>query len=255
MSLIEARSDTLRLTERRLGLNVSSLCGKSDSLGPNVCSLHSMEHSLSPKNDLFEFKLYSLEPRWYSVASRRHSLGPTRYRLHANQSLLRLTMSPVNSDQALALLAAVRKELILSQSTLGKLVGRERRTVMRWQQGRANPYPWHWEAMARAVHPRNRALASQLAAAGGHTLVSLGLEAPAPPPAPPPPAPAPAGPAPRHLVDSIVCAAAEAIQLTPQAIRPALVAAFERASALGMASDAVLGGLAPAKPRKGQTSA
>jgi hypothetical protein len=164
-------------------------------------------------------------------------------------------MSPVTPDQALALLDAVRKELILSQAKLGAIIGRERRTVMRWQHGKRRPYPWDWERMARAVHPRNRALAAQLAAAAGQTLVSMGLEAPAPPPAPPPAAPAPAGPAPRHLVDSIVCAAAEAIQLTPQAIRPALMAAFERASALNMASDAVLGGLAPAKPRKGQTSA
>ena len=48
---------------------------------------------------------------------------------------------------------------------------------------------------------------------------------------------------PALLVDSVVCAAAEAMQLTPQAVRAALVAAFERADALGMSTGDVLGAL------------
>jgi hypothetical protein len=144
----------------------------------------------------------------------------------------------------------VRSELTLSQRELGDICKYERRTVMRWEHGSTLPSPWDWEAMARAVHPSNADLAGKLAAAAGQTLVSLGLEAPPPPPpppAPPPPPPAPPPPATAHLVDSIVCAAAEAMQLTPAAIRPALVAAFERAAALHMEAGAVLSGLGSAR--------
>jgi hypothetical protein len=48
------------------------------------------------------------------------------------------------------------------------------------------------------------------------------------------------------LVDSIVCAAAEAMGLPPQALRPALRAAFSRAEEIGISVQAVLGVLAPA---------
>src|SRR4029077_16663730 len=56
---------------------------------------------------------------------------------------------------------------------------------------------------------------------------------PPPPPRPPPPAPPPP-PDPRYIVDTVVCAAAEAIQLMPEAIRPALRAAFRRARLAGL---------------------
>jgi hypothetical protein len=48
------------------------------------------------------------------------------------------------------------------------------------------------------------------------------------------------------MVDSIVCAAAEAMQTAPHVVRPALVAAFERANALGMTAAEVLRGMAEA---------
>jgi hypothetical protein len=51
-------------------------------------------------------------------------------------------------------------------------------------------------------------------------------------------------------VDSIVCAAAEAIATTPQAVRPALLAAFERAASVGPAVDDVRGALRPATKTK-----
>ena len=43
----------------------------------------------------------------------------------------------------------------------------------------------------------------------------------------------PGSPTPTHLLDSVVCVAAEAMQTTPQAMRPGLKAAFERVVALG----------------------
>ncbi len=152
-------------------------------------------------------------------------------------------LPPVN---AVELVEAARFELTASQRKLGAVCGTDRRVVMKWQQGKQRPYPWHWESMARAVHPFNAALAARLAAASGHTLVSLGLEAPAAAvQAPPLASSAPVAAV--HLVDSIVCAAAETMQVSPHVVRPALVAAFQRSLALGLANEAVLAGLsAPA---------
>jgi hypothetical protein len=42
-----------------------------------------------------------------------------------------------------------------------------------------------------------------------------------------------------HIVDTVVCAAAEAMQLMPDAIRPALRAAFRRARLAGLSVEAV----------------
>jgi hypothetical protein len=85
------------------------------------------------------------------------------------------------------------------------------------------------------------ALSERIATEMGETLVSLRIVEP-PPRAEPL---APAGPPPRpatplgDLVDSIVCAAAEAIAVAPQSIRPALLAAFERAASVSLTVDEV----------------
>jgi hypothetical protein len=50
------------------------------------------------------------------------------------------------------------------------------------------------------------------------------------------------------LLDSVVCAAAEAMTLAPQTLRPALVAAFARAKEAGLTLDAMIEGLTP-RPR------
>jgi hypothetical protein len=50
------------------------------------------------------------------------------------------------------------------------------------------------------------------------------------------------------LVDSVVCAAAEAMQVAPQAIRPAVLAAFARARDAGLTTDAVVAVLTPPPP-------
>jgi hypothetical protein len=121
------------------------------------------------------------------------------------------------------------------------------------QQGDNGP-PFHdWCKLVRHVYARSPALAAEIAAELGETLVSLGVEAPPAPvttaaPAPQPPA-RPVPPV-GDLVDSIVCAAAEAIATTPQAVRPALLAAFERAASVGLAVDDVRGALRPATKTK-----
>jgi hypothetical protein len=87
------------------------------------------------------------------------------------------------------------------------------------------------------IHPIDPRLAAEIATEGGSSLEQLGIVRPPPPlpsPAPPPPAPDP-----KYIVDTVVCAAAEAMQLMPDAIRPALRAAFRRARLAGLSVEAV----------------
>jgi hypothetical protein len=78
--------------------------------------------------------------------------------------------------------------------------------------------------LARVVHGHDPVLAAELVASKGTTLEAQGIV----PPAPPPPPPAPPPPA-ESIVDAVVCAAAEAMDLTPREVRAGLHAAFARA--------------------------
>jgi hypothetical protein len=145
------------------------------------------------------------------------------------------------------LLAARRALHVGSQGDLGVLLGSSVRSGQRWETGRATPSYNQVKALVARVHPHDRALAEELAASIGGTVVSLGI---APPPAPPPPPPPPPPPV-EDVVDAVVCAAAEAMNVTPREVRPALLAAFTRARRLSLAVDAVEGALA----RGGSSSA
>jgi hypothetical protein len=105
---------------------------------------------------------------------------------------------------------------------LAKLIGSSRRTVQRhsWEGGLSSEA--HYQILIQAVHPKNPALAAQLAAARGTSLEALGIAVPAPP----------SDPTRREHADSVVCAAADVLQLPPSAIRPAIAAAFARAGEL-----------------------
>jgi hypothetical protein len=157
-----------------------------------------------------------------------------------------------------ALLIDARNRLGVSQGGLGELLGSSRRSGQRWEGGGSSPTPKQLHALAAMVHPKDAELAAQIAVAGGSTLEKLGIVPPSPPPprplplprlppavsapsppappppAPPPPAPPPPLPPPEDVVDSVVCAAAEAIDVMPRTIRPALLAAFRRARRLGL---------------------
>jgi transcriptional regulator with XRE-family HTH domain len=126
------------------------------------------------------------------------------------------------------LLQQVRSTLVLSQNGLAAAVGVSRRTGQRWSQGRG-PGAYDLRAIARLVFPADASLAAELAEATGTTLVALGL---LPPPAPAAAPPAPA--VPDRVIDAVVCAAAEALQVMPQAARPAVLAAFVCARELGL---------------------
>ena len=118
----------------------------------------------------------------------------------------------------------------------------------RWQGGRhAGLTPSQVATLARALLPKDIALAGEVAAYGHESLESLGL---VPRPAPPPSPPAPEPIALPHLADSALCAAAEAGSLPPAVVRPMLVAALDRANGLKLSVADLLQGLREAKGQK-----
>ena len=161
-------------------------------------------------------------------------------------------MTTIRLVRAPGLLTRANSALGMTQEEFGVLLGVSRRTMIRWQGGENGPPFQDWVMLVRHVYPRNAALAAEIATEIGETLVTLGVEAPPAPVMPPAPPVEPARPAPPvgDLVDSIVCAAAEAIATTPQAVRPALLAAFERAASVGLAVDEVRAALRPAGKTK-----
>lgn len=146
------------------------------------------------------------------------------------------------------MLFRVQSVLRINQKELAGVLECSERTVNRYYGRGGVLTPETYAKLATACHPHDRTLAAHLADRGGHTLESLGLErpaAPAPPPVVAPPvAPRPA-PSASHLADSIVCAAAEALDASPRTMRPALRAALERMVALGMTAGAALEALTP----------
>jgi hypothetical protein len=131
-----------------------------------------------------------------------------------------------------ALLYEARRVLELhSQGSLGQFLGSSARSGQRWERAQSRPTSDQLRKLAGAVHARDPALAEEIAECDGTSLLQLGIVAPPPPPAPLPLPTPPAllPPDPAFLVDTVVCAAAEAIDVMPAEIRPALRAAFRRA--------------------------
>jgi DNA-binding XRE family transcriptional regulator len=167
---------------------------------------------------------------------------------------IRIVMAP-------GLLTRAQSALGKTQESLGAMLGVSRKTMGRWQAGRGNPSIQQWAQIAVHVHAVNPALAETIAAEMGESLASLGIVAASPlqsAPALPPGARARQGVTTGDLVDSIVCAAAEAVAATPQYIRPALLAAFDRAASVDLAVDevrttlrAAFGDKADTKKKKG----
>ncbi len=129
-----------------------------------------------------------------------------------------------------------QSKLGLNQRQTAELCGISLRTVQRWAGRRSHPSSFDYTALAKASFPVDRDLAARLASAGGTTLAQMGLAVPAPPA--PPPVPQTFGPA-ELVVDSILCAAAIAMDMKPLEIRPALAAAFRRTRQLGIPIEAV----------------
>lgn len=156
---------------------------------------------------------------------------------------VRMPKTPKPARPSLAaLLTRSQHALGLTQETLGALLGVSRTTMNRWQGGRVGGrlIPSHLVTLAGKLVPADLDLASELAVHHDETLETLGLVARAPPPVPAVVAPRVALP---HLVDSVVCAAADAVSQPPAALRPSLIAALERAQAVGLSVDELVSGL------------
>jgi hypothetical protein len=129
-----------------------------------------------------------------------------------------------------------------TQAELGEIAHVSKRTIARWVAGATAPVDFQLARIARATHARDPKLAEEIAAFIGQTLEGIGI---APPRAAAPPPPPPFVPPPARLVDAVVCAAADAVGLTPAQVRPALLAAFSCADELRLTHKQVEGALAP----------
>jgi len=138
------------------------------------------------------------------------------------------------------LLVEAQNALGVSQGQLGDLLGLSRQTIWRYQTGQSNPLASSLNDLARRVRAIDARLASRLAGAGtGARKPSLRIAMTT--------NPAAGGSIEtRLLADAIVCAAAEALDASPRAVRRALLAAFARARDTGLALDAIETALAKA---------
>jgi hypothetical protein len=114
-------------------------------------------------------------------------------------------------------------------------------------EARESEHPAGSQPRRAGLPARSRPRRAARRRATGETLESLGIVTPAPAPVvvPPPPPPAPPPPLPTALVvEAVVCAAADALQAPPSAVRGALLAAFCRARELRLSVNDVESALA-----------
>ena len=150
------------------------------------------------------------------------------------------------------LLTEARRVLGQNQRQLAEMIGSSLRTVQRWETQHGRPDRNEIQNVADAVRPHDVALADEIDTWAPRPKPPQPVAAPPPEPPAPPPPPPPLPIPDAVLVDSVVCAAAEAMSLVPQAIRPAVLAAFTRARDARLTPDAVVAVLArPAARKKG----
>jgi hypothetical protein len=143
-------------------------------------------------------------------------------------------MARPDANTLAQLMMRARYTLSTAHSDVPSLLHTSKRTMQRWQAAQSHPSDTELAAIARHLHPIDPQLAGSVAEAMGQTLETLGIVAPQPPPPPALP------PMPRHLVvDAVVCAAADATDAAPSAVRAILLAAFRRARELGLSTDEV----------------
>jgi hypothetical protein len=159
-------------------------------------------------------------------------------------------LSTMGRGELLVAVHDAQLALLFNQEQLARVLGSSLRTVQRWYAGRATLDVPQLTKLVFAVYPRDAEIAARLAAILGHSLESLGVIVPPPVvPAPAPP-PAPPGPSPLApvLAESVVAAAAEALDVSPRVARPAVLAAVERAKASGLTIGELLDALRPPPP-------
>ena len=150
----------------------------------------------------------------------------------------------------------VKASLLLgmTQQEMADALDSSLRTVQRWTNKESHPSDQQMHKLAALVYPRDAQLAAAIAHAGESSLQALGIvrppppPPPPPPPQPPPPPPGPPRPPPEEMIDAIVCAAAEAMGMMPNDVRPSLRAAFSRGRRLGMTMEEAARALQEPKP-------
>ncbi len=116
-----------------------------------------------------------------------------------------------------------RRKVAFTHREFAELTGVSLRTVQRHAHAGGISGPFQTQKLLAALHPIDPALARELAEAAGLDLAALGLGIP----------PAPVEARPEHA-DSVLLAAADAMHLAPEAVRPALAAIFARARELNV---------------------
>ena len=129
-----------------------------------------------------------------------------------------------------SLIVQCRMALGLTQEQFGDMVGKNKRTVQRWEESGTTLIPSEVKAFAQALCPVRPDLAARIAAAIDTTLDELGIV----------PAADASPTAPSDAIDSVVRAAADAMGVPPDAIRPAVAAAFVCARDAGLDVKAVV---------------
>jgi hypothetical protein len=126
------------------------------------------------------------------------------------------------STDSARLMVHCQMALKLSQKELGAIVGKDRRTIQRWQdKGCTALLPQEAEALASALRPTHPDLADQVLALGGRTAVSIGQAVQSIPVTP-------------LVIDAILAAATRAAQTSPGAIEAVVEAAFDEAARAGV---------------------
>ncbi len=121
-----------------------------------------------------------------------------------------------------ALLVHCQLALGLSQQELGDLLGRNRRTIQRWQESGFELMADQAETLANALQPMRPDLAEQVRELASSAMV-VGATA--------------------QVIDAILRAAADAGGTSPDAIRPAITAAFLKAEEARVEVGAVVAAL------------
>ncbi len=135
----------------------------------------------------------------------------------------------MSADSA-ALLVQCQIVLRLTQEGLGDLLGRNRRTVQRWQESGFEPTADQAEALAHALQPVRPDLAEQVLELGRKATIAAGGTPPV-------------QPATAEVIDAILRAAADAAGSSREAIRPAIIAALLKAEEARVEVSAIIAGL------------
>jgi hypothetical protein len=117
----------------------------------------------------------------------------------------------------------------LTQEGLGELLGRNRRTIQRWQDRGFQLMADQAEALALALEPVRPDLAARVLELVSKATIEAGAT--------------PARPATAEVIDAILRAAADAAGTSPEAIRPAITAALLKAQEAGVDVSAIVAAL------------